>query len=533
MNKFSKLTGAVRTRKVSSGILTMAVIAAVLVANVVLYYLAGTFSWYIYKAETPDLSLSGSTEDFFAEAVENAKADAELGIASKVKINFCMAKEDLELHDPGKYVHETAVNLAAKHPELIEVEYVNIYTYTNSKGEDVDLDKYSKLTVGGEEVVAPILTTSVIFSYEYLGSENYKTVTDYVTSSGFSSFFTLDSDLSASAYNGEEIMAALVSWVLHSEHPTAYVTTGHGEAPTTAFTTMLVCAGYNVELVDLRAITGEDELKLNANKNNLLIISNPVTDFGRSNGEVRDEIEKLESYLSRGGRLYVSIDPYVGEKQMLNLSTLLAKYGIELSKTVSEDGLSFKNMIYDSSSSVSPDGLTVVAGYAANDMASKISAKTEKYGTGKILVREAAAINCKATVYATAHPLLVSSSSSALKANGEVVGDGGGYCLAAYSTVKNENGADGVIYTVSSAYFASTDVMITDGYSNKDFIYAVLECVFSADTPPYGCTPLVYNTTMLEGLTFGTANLITALLMIIPAALAVFGAVVIIKRKRR
>lgn len=533
MSKFSNISGAVRTRKVSSGILTAALLVAVLVANIVLYYLAGTFGWYIYKTETPDLSLSGATDDYFAEAIKGAKADAELGIESKVRINFCMAKEDLEQHDPGKYVHETAMSLAARHPELIEIEYVNIHTETNSKGETVPLDKYAKVEVDGETVAAPILTTSVIFTYERLGQENYKTVTDYVTSSGFSSFFTLNNDLSVTAYNGEEMISALVSWVMHSSHPTAYLTTGHGENSSTAFTAMLTCAGYNVKLVNLRTMSGEEMEKMMEGEGNILIISNPQTDFGRSNGDVSDEIEKLELYLSRGGRLYVSLDPYVSEKQSANLYALLAKYGIGVSVTKPDGKGELKNIISDMSSAVSPDGLTVQAEYAGGDLAGKIKEKCEKYGTGKLLVREAAALECSSTVYGTARPLLLSSSASSLKAGGEVVNTDGGYCIAATAAVKNESYPDGVIYTVASAYFASNDVTVTDGYSNKDFIYAVLDEAFSAELPPYGCTPLVYNTALLEGLTFGRANLITALLMLLPTALAAVGAVVVIRRKRR
>lgn len=513
--------------------LTAALIVAVLVANVVLYYLAGTFGWYVYKTETPDLSLSGATDDYFAEAIKGAQADAELGIESKVRINFCMAKDDLEVHDPGKYVHETALGLAARHPELIEIEYVNIHTGLDSNGEVVPLDKYAVVEVDGEKVTTPILTTSVIFTYERLGQENYKTVTDYVTSTGFSSFFTLNNDLSVTAYNGEEIITALIGWVMHSEHPTAYLTTGHGESSSTAFTTMLTCAGYNVKLVNLRTMSGDELKEMIDGDGNILIISNPQTDFGRSNGEVADEIEKLESYLSYGGRLYVSLDPYVSEKQSLNLYALLAKYGVGISVTKPDGGAALKNIVSDTSSAVSPDGLTVVAEYANGELASKIQEKCEKYGTGKLLVREAAAIECSSTVYGTATPVLLSSSASSLVAGGEVVDTDGGYCIAATATVKNESYPDGVIYTVASAYFASNDVMVTDGYSNKDYIYAVFDDVFSAEQPPYGCTPLVYDTELLEGLTYGRANLITALLMLLPAALAVVGAAVVIRRKRR
>ena len=133
MNKFSNFTSAVRYRKASAGILTAAVIAVVIMLNVVLYALASTYGWYVYSTEELDLSVSDATDSYFADALAQVKEDQELfGASSKVTVNFCMAKDDIEKHSPGMYVHKTVTNLAEKFPELIEVEYLNILTQMDS-----------------------------------------------------------------------------------------------------------------------------------------------------------------------------------------------------------------------------------------------------------------------------------------------------------------------------------------------------------------------------------------------------------------
>jgi len=50
---------------------------------------------------------------------------------------------------------------------------------------------------------------------------------------------------------------------------------------------------------------------------------------------------------------------------------------------------------------------------------------------------------------------------------------------------------------------------------------------------PYGCNSIIFEEGVIENLTSGKAKLITAVIMAIPAVIAVVGAVVIIRRKNR
>ncbi len=538
MSKFTRLTNAVRTRDTSTAILVSAVVAVVIIANIVLYMLASTFGWYLYKTEEIDLSISNASEPYFAEALKRVEEDKKLGIkSSKVTINFCMAKDEIINHDPGKYVHQTALNFVEKYPELIEIDYLNILTQVNSKGESIKdkLENYKKTE--DPEISLPITKSSVIFTYnDGINGENHKVVTDYMTSAGFSSFFTLDSDLSATSYNGEEMIAALVGWVMEYNHPTAYISIGHGERLSSAFSSILVCAGYDIKTVNLRSLSAEEVAKITENDENIFIISNPVTDFGASaaGSGVYSELDRLETIIKGGGHLYVTLDPYVSYKNLLNLTGFLADYGISVTSSASDGGSTFYNIVRDMNNSISADGYTVIADYADNSTAAAIKKATTGFGSGKILMREAAALECVTGNKGVGTEILVSSSSAVCEVNGDVTDREGSYCLAASTSVKIDGKQNpATIFVLSSAYVASNDIIITEGYSNKDFIYSVFDNIFSRKTPPYGCTGIVYNTGTLEGLTMGTARIYTVIALLIPTALAAVGAVVVLKRKRR
>lgn len=537
MNKFKKLTSAVRTRGASSGILTAAVVAVVLALNVVLYTLSVTYGWFVYKTEELDLSVSDATDSYFAEALAKVEEDKALfGEAGKVTVSFCMAKDDIVKHNPGMYVHQTVSNFADKYPDLIEIDYINIITQTNSAGEDVELSKYR--AIEGSEELAPIYNTSVIFSYTDPATnvESFKVITDYMTSAGFSSFFTLDSSNASSSYVGEEIVASLIGWVLRPSHPTAYLSTGHGESISPIFSTMLTSAGYNIKLVNIRDLSYEEVADMSADPNNILIISNPTTNFGASlsGSDAYGELDRVEDYLERGGNLYVTLDPYVAPKNMYNLTKFLEDYGIAVSTTENKElGTAYRNIVRDIDSSLPGDGYTLVGEFAQGALADKIKTAVESHGTGKILLREAASIICSAGKKATATELLVSSSSATTLANGVTTDTEGDYCLAATATVVNDGGDNANIIVLATSYITATDAIVSDGYSNKDFVYAVFDELFSAELPPYGCKSIVFETDNLQGLTMGSARAFTVIAIVIPVIIAAIGAVVVIKRKRR
>lgn len=501
MNKANK-----KTDKLYSYLVDLIVILIALVANIILYTVGNIIGLDYYYYDEYDYSLSGTTDELFKDAIAEGKT---------VKISFCMAESDVKNHSTGSEVYQTAKNFEERYPEFIELDYINIITRQDKDGNLVNLSKYKTDMLGNE---TPIYKSSIIFEC----GENYRVITDNYTATGYSSFYNLDSSMYITSYNGEEVMASMISWVAADEHKTAYFTMHHGETADIAFTNLLSCAGYYVEVIDLRKQAIPEDA-------DLLVISNPTSDFeaAREGSDLYTEIDRLKAYVERGGKLYVALDPYV--KTLTVLEGFLAEYGIRFSVSEAENGKKIRNMIKDSRNAITADGFTLIAEYAESDIAGAISSKTAKYSDGSVIVREVSALELSEN----AKPILVSSSASVLEAGGKTVSSVGGYCIAACAEVVGESGNTAKLFVIPSVYLGVSDALVSREYSNKDFIYSLFENLFGNENMPYGCRAIMYNSQTLENLTMGTARIYTVIVMLIPAAIAITGAVILIKRKNR
>ena len=504
----SKLNPSARGERLTSSALTALVIGVFIAVNAVVYALTVAFGLYLYSPSTDDMTISGSTDALFE------KYDGE-----KVKIIFCRDKSTFESatmeRDEVTVFQNTAAQFEQRYPDFIEIEYVNTYTKRNADGEFVDLTKYQDVNPTTNEVY-PIYTTSVIIASETTGQHR---VIYNVASSAFTYNASASPDSrSYSSYTGEELLASMVCWVLEPEHKTVYFTTYHGETSDIFFANMLSCAGYYVETIDL----SKNEIPENAD---LVVISNPIKDFEASveGSKVRAEIDRLATYLERGGNLYVALDPYV--EKLPVLEGLIAEYGIALRET-EIDGKVYRNIVKDSDNAVTTDNFTLIAEMAGNDTAGKIEGSYSEYTDGKIIVRECAALELS---YG-AEPILLTSRSSSTYVLGEKTDKEGSYCIGAVS--KTGDG-EGRIFVSPSVYLVANDALTTSGYANRDFLYSLLENAYGADIVPYGCAPIYVDSGALENLTMKTARGYTVLLLSIPMAIAVVGAVIVIKRKNR
>ena len=338
MKEFLKRLGRhVTGRKGIGNTVTVAIIIAVVMLNILAYTVTNAFGLYLYSPEKEDLSISGNTDGLFEKA---------LLLEKKVTITFCYAEDKLEKHDTGSFVLGTAREFEARYPELINVRCVSLLTKMDENGVIVDFKKYI------DDGKTAIKQNSVIFESGEGEEWSCRVITDTATSAGFVDFYTLDSSGNIISYNGEEVIAAMISWVLQDEHPVAYFTQNHGETADVAFSNLLTCAGYYVEVINLR----KQEIPADAG---LIIISNPTSDFELSvaNAEVRGEINKLEDYLMGGGKLYVALDPYV--RELKNLESLLKKWGITISGDYNDNGVLVRNIVRENSDAITTDGYTL------------------------------------------------------------------------------------------------------------------------------------------------------------------------------
>lgn len=517
MNKLKKrFTAFFRGRNFSSMVLVALVVSAVVLVNMIMYALTNAFGWYIYTPEEIDLSISSASDELFS--------DVEDG--TKVTVTFCMFEAEVRDHTTGSYVYNTAKQFAERYPDLIELKFANIYTrvYDDAERTPFDPTVYAKgkYELSGEEYDNLILPTSVIFECKQTDGEqlirhSYQVITDASTSTGFASFSTISNDeggLTETSYNGEEVFASMVNWVLNDNHGVAYVTTGHGEIADVSLSRALTCAGYYVKTVNLK----EESVPSDAQ---LLVISNPKYDFERGSG-VTTEYERLTEYKNRGGNFYVTIDPMADKLPVLE--GFLSEFGVSVEMTDGE-----RAIVKDGSKGITTDGFTFVADFADSDKGGAMSALSSEYGS--VIVRKLSPISLDGTK--GAEGLLYSSSSSVLDRGGSTVDTKGTYPIAAISEQDNRDGSKARLFFSAGIYLTASDNMITEGYSNKNFMYSLFDVFYEKGDMPYGCRSVIYENQILENLTMGTARAFTAVMLAIPALIIVFGAVVLIRRKNR
>lgn len=505
-----RIGGFLGSRGFASGTVTALVIAVIIVLNIIIYTLTSIFGLYIYSPMTYDYTLTGAMDELFEERVDDNTV---------VNVTFCMAREDLAANGVGMFVLKTAEYYAERYP-FIKLNFVNLLTKIDDEGNYVDLTKYQTDMRGNETALR---TSSVIFSSGEGAEENYRVITDGRTSAGFSDFFSLNSDSKAYAYVGEEIFGSMVAWVLEREHKVAYFTGNHGETIDIAFASLLSSAGYYIDTVNLR----ENEVPEDAA---MLVISNPTADFERGSG-IRAEIERIESYLENGnggsgGRLYVAIDPLADAMPTLE-DFLSERCGITVSGGEGEYGYT-RDIVYDSTRSIALDSSAFIVDYGQGGLSADIQSSYKDIKSGGVLIADVARL----TLDESAEALLVSSEGAVSMRGGKTVSDEGSFVLAAYSKLEYDNSEAGV-FVIPSALLTNADLLVYNGYSNKEFVYSLLDQCFDASFSVYGTRSIVYDSGVVENLTQQMSGIYTACLLLVPTALLCVGVFITVRRKNR
>ena len=512
-----RLIGFLGSRNFSSGVLVALIVAIAVFVNAIAYTLVSGLGLYFTFESGEPLSITDSAADTFAEAKKDGK---------RIDIVFCMYEDEVKNHDTGALVYKTAKLLEEKYPDFINIKYVNAITRLDSAGRPFDFEKYETQIneATGEEIKNYFTTSSVIINCiktDGMGNvddDNFRVLTDKITPSGFADFYGLNENYEAISFNGEEVFTAMCSWVIRDEHEMAYFTTGHGESRDSTLYNALLCAGYYVGEIDLK----KEEIPENAG---LIVISNPINDVERAaegSDLLRTELVRLKEYRADGGKFFIMMDPYA--KKLPTLTSFVAEFGI--APKLSAD--SRIQIIKDTSEAITNDGFAIVADYSSDVRA---LAMKERSGIteASIVVRNASPL----ALSGNAAPLLVSSPGSVCQAGGETTDEEGSYAIAAYSTFDNGEKPEASLFFTSSVYLLANDAMITDGYTNKDFLYSVFDEIFGGGDMPYGCKPVVYDTGILENLTLGTKILFTAMIMAIPTVLLAVGVFVVVRRRNR
>ncbi len=464
-------------------------IAVVAILNVIVYALSDKYEWYIYEAESYSHSIGVASDNIFSDTEQK-----------DVEIIFCMEEDELTSDVIYNLVWQTARQLEEKF-DFITVDTVNIYLHPSR----VSPYKYTALE-DGTEIRNTINTSSVIF----VCGDEFRVDT-------LSSFFVLDGSGYINSYNGEEYMLSCIKWVQTDEHPIVYFTSTHGENYTglLGFYNILTACGYEVRMLDLAA----DEIDERAT---LIVISNPIYDIERAaeGSGIVSEAEQLEAFLSRGGTLFVTVDPYI-KSPLTQLRAFLSEWGMDTDRSI----------ITDTENSITYDGYTLVAKYADTALGKSIGARVASFNTSQTILRDASPITVSQREGIDTQAIITAYPTAKSYYDGALHSDGGSFPLLAMAEKSGGNG--GRVILSSGAYLLANDILNSKVYSNRELVFSLLEHI-GADYAVIGADVLPISSNMLEGLTTGVARIYAVTLIgIIPLAVALVGVVYIVRRRNK
>lgn len=464
--------------------LVIVVLALFYLFNSVLLALADQYKWYFYTAEQYDLTPSGEGDALLSQI------DTSNG---GVKILFCDTQSKIKENSQLEFVHRTAVSLAERHPDLITVEYVNIWL------EPAKLEPY-RTSKEGDEIT--IKSDSVIIDYrgEFL-INSPKT------------FYILDEKNYVVSYNGEETFVASILRVSAPDHPVAYFTANHGEEVPEGLYRLLSYAGYDIERLDLSTVSAVPE------DAGLVIISSPIYDFQKAaaGSSYASELKKLENYLNAGGTLWTSLNPaHVG--RLTRLCEFLTGYGL-----VPQEGT-----VVDATNSLpGSGGYSLLLDYTESELASRLSSFASKNGRRTVLSLVMPISFVESGVAAPEALLTTRSSSVLLSDDGQEVA-AGPQTAVAISRLKEGNGK---ILLIGSAHLTATNAVDSASYGNRDLVYALFT-EFGQTRVPIGIPSVAVDRTAVENLTTGEANTFALLAaLVFPGAILLGGLIYCRRRK--
>ena len=169
----------------------------------------------------------------------------------------------------------------------------------------------------------------------------------------YSDYYTTGS--ASVTFGGEKQITSAIYKLTAAGQSHAYYTTNHGEQTLTdSLTDALDAQNIDAQPLDLLTSTIPEDC-------DLLIINAPTTDFSAGDGLV-DEISQLQDYLTAGGKLLLTSSVYAQTPQ---LDAVLAQFGLARAEGMVVEGDSSK-ALYNSAWSLLPDYGTPTESTALN-----------------------------------------------------------------------------------------------------------------------------------------------------------------------
>ena len=353
-----------------------------------------------------------------------------------------------------------------------------------------DVSTGSLIVVSGENNV--VLDAADLYEYDY--SDYYTTGSANVT------------------FGGEKQITSAIYKLTAAEETYAYYTTNHGEqALTSSLTEALEAQNITAQPLDLLTSTIPDDC-------DLLIINDPTSDFA-SDGLV-DEISQLQTYLENGGRVLLTTNGY---DETPNLDAVMAQFGLAREAGLVVEGDS-SHALYGYPYSLFPD-------YGTTDESTALDGVNR---STHVMLSVAQGITVTETDGVTAESLLNTSedaysklnfdtSSTTAKEDGDTDGP---FSLAVWAR-KDDTGAE-VIWI--SCPNMDNEQLYQSIPGNLTFLQGCAASMVGQDilidTKALEASPITIpaSTATTLGLVF---------VFVLPAAVLIAGAVVVLLRRRK
>ncbi len=479
--------------------LTCLFIAAIIIFNVIFSALAEKFMWYIDMTSEELYTVSDATWDALAD------------VDKDVRILFCSDPDTLEGTEMLRIVYNTALQFQERMPN-IKVETINIINNRSA---------VQKYTMAGSSIKTYSVIVESGTEFRVLSVQAFYTYSDSESEEPW-------------AYSGEKKFVSTILSVTQAVSPIACLTNNHGEGfYDYELLEQIQDAGYIPQMIDLT----KEEIPADCR---LLVVYNPQTDFQVKDG-VSDisEIEKIDRFLDGNNSMMVFMNP--NTPSMPNFEEYLEEWGAVVNR----------ELVRDTENSVATDGYAIIGTYTTDD---SLGATVHKE------LRESRAVPPKTIFDNTGHVTLsslydsqgnfyldgvsreissifVSSATAEAYADGKAVSqatDIDPYRLMTITMetqmIDNEAYQSYVVVCPSTEY-AAAGLLQSNTYGNHEILYATFRSV-GKEYVPSNIDRKPFAQVDIEGLTTQDANTYTAVLVIVPAAIAfVAGLYVIIRRK--
>lgn len=496
--------------------LTVFVLAAVVIFNVIAAVLCMRYDWMYVEMFTPKVfSVSENCRDYISEYVipEVDAVNKGSGEDKKINIIFCDTEENILDDDTLKYVAGSVYEIQGMFEGYIEIDYLDIWQNPSRAAS-----------------YGVTLTTDVIC--EFNGRHETMNLTDFF-------IYSYADQTAPVAYNGEKIIASCLMRVTQTDAPMCYLTVNHAEAyGDYEFIRNTVEAGYTVGFLDLYA----DEIPEDCD---LLVTYDPKQDMTAGEaGSKTSEIAKLDEYMSKGGKYMVFLSANTfASGGFENLEGFLADWGVKYMHKAGEDSVEDCYLVRDNANSLTVDGYTVLARRAESGFGAEVlegSDAPNAFGSSTYIVapdmfEPDGKGNFVSEDGRMMSPLLIAHSSAEAWANGRAVAraSDGDFALMTMSKKECENGENAYLIASASVAFASEDHMQSSVLGNSRTLTEIIRYM-GKDNAPSSLVFKPFDSVEIESLTTMTANTLTVFLAAAPALIiAVVGVFVLVRRKNR